>query len=296
MSSTHTASLRPWRWARATSSASVSWNSRRLPSPVSPSRVGQPAHGAAPPCGLDRRPRVRGDRLEGLKPASCNRRLLARADTRSGTRAGPPRTRSAPRSPTGCRALLPAAARSGTRSRPPAHGYRPAGRRRRRRRPGARRPAVEAGRGCQRDAVQVDTDDGSVDARQRDGRLGAPRQHLVEIERLTERLDDACAPRVLARPGRPSRASSRERSSIRSPISSSPWVRRRSDDPPAHAPSSRRARLRQRVPLRRPGMRAQRCSCSSTAAYSRNDPGPSASLRPGSCRDAWPGWRAGPSG
>ena len=43
-----TASLRPCRWARATSSASVSWSAWRLPSPVSGSTLGRgPARLAA---------------------------------------------------------------------------------------------------------------------------------------------------------------------------------------------------------------------------------------------------------
>ena len=40
-------------------------------------------------------------------------------------------------------------------------------------------------------------DDSPVDTRQRDSRLGASREDLVEVECLPERFDDACPPPVL---------------------------------------------------------------------------------------------------
>ena len=142
-----TASLRPWRCARATSSASVSWSACRLPSPVSASAVRQPPDGAALPGRLDRRPRVAGDRLEGLEVAARDRRLLvAPEDGQEAEVAARRLERHGDRRPHGRRLRDPG--RVVVRDPDGAHrGCRPGGRRPLRRRPcresrrrGRRRP------------------------------------------------------------------------------------------------------------------------------------------------------------
>ena len=85
---------------------------------------------------------------------------------------------------------------SGTRSRRPAPGCRPEGR---------RRPAPDARLRCRRprrrrscDPSTSTRDDRPVDTVQRDRCLDTACEHLVEVERPAERLDDPGAQRVLA--------------------------------------------------------------------------------------------------
>ena len=65
---------------------------------------------------------------------------------------------------------------------------------------GARRVGGEAGRGDESDTVHLDSDERAGDARQRGGRLGGSRDHLVEVECLPERFDEARPERILAHP------------------------------------------------------------------------------------------------
>ena len=204
--------------------------------------------------------RVARDRLERLEVTARHGRLLARGRRRSGSRGGRSRTRAARRWPTARpSASCGTGAGSGRRRRRRARGCRPEARRPLRRR-GGRAPRSRPARRRQLDAVDLDADDRAGDAVERRGRLGTAGEHLVEVECLSERLDDARPERVLAHPldGR-RRARARERPSARrSPAgpcrAGCSEARRRADHDHGHRGHARRA------PRPRRGVRGRRCS------------------------------------